>query len=321
MAFQATEMTTEFAMLADKIRSRTARVGVVGLGYVGLPLAVEFAAAKGESGLYEGAIRAQLPAGTVGAAGRQPGRAVEFSLRLSLRGGKSIGFLPFGEETRVKLESPWPSPSFVGSFLPARPEVGPDGFKADWYVLSLGRSYPQAWLAGEVEPKNLSASRFAVDLLIPVDAYLKSERSVKYGILFVLLPFIALFLYEVGTHVRVHPMQYLLVGLAECLFYLLLLSLSEHMAFDLAYLASAAATVALVSVYASAVLRGWRRAAVVPPLLAAAYGFLYAALQSEDYALLIGSLGLFVLLAAVMLLTRHVDWYRLARPRPADRQE
>jgi len=279
---------------------------------------VEFAAAKGESGLFPGAIRAKLPAGSFGGSRRQQGPPVPFSLRLSLQGGKSIGFLPVGEETRVRLASPWPSPSFGGSFLPTERTVGPAGFTADWYVLSLGRSYPQAWRSGEVDENLLRDSRFAVDLLIAVDAYLKSERSVKYGVLFVLLPFLALFLYEVWSHARVHPMQYLLVGLAECLFYLLLLSLSEHVPFDLAYAASAAATVGLVSVYASAVLGGWKRAAVVPPLLGGAYAFLYTALQSEDYALLIGSLGLFLILAAVMLLTRRVDWYRVGRSRAAE---
>ncbi len=268
-----------------------------------------FAPAKGESGLFPGAIRAALPAGAIGAGG-----AADFSLSLSLQGGKSIGFLPFGEQTRVRLASSWPSPSFNGSFLPVDRSLASDGFSADWSVLSLGRSYPQAWRSGEIEAEALRGSRFAVDLMIPVDAYLKSERSVKHGVLFVLLPFVALFLHEVWTRRRVHPMQYLLIGCAECLFYLLLLSLSEHMAFDAAYAASASATVALVSAYAAAALGGWKRAGAAAALLAAAYGFLYAALQSEDYSLLIGSVGLFLILAAVMLSTRKVDWYRLRRP-------
>ncbi len=190
-----------------------------------------FGPAKGESGLHAGAISAPLPA----SAARARGEGV-FSFALSLRGGRSIGFLPFGEQTRVRLESSWPSPSFGGAFLPVDRSLGPGGFSADWSVLSLGRSYPQAWLSGEVEEAPLADSRFAVELLIPVDAYLKSERSVKHGVLFVLLPFVALFLYEIWTKSRIHPMQYLLIGAAECLFYLLLLSLSEHMRFDVAYL-------------------------------------------------------------------------------------
>jgi inner membrane protein len=274
-----------------------------------------FVAAGGASGLHAGAMRAALPAGALADPRLARGGAVPFGLRLSLQGGKSIGFLPFGEQTRVRLASAWPSPSFGGAFLPAERTLDARGFSASWLVMALGRSYPQSWRSGEVEAERLQASRFAVDLMIPVDVYLKSERSAKHGILFVLLPFVALFLYEIGTGVRVHPMQYLLIGFAECLFYLLLLSLSEHVGFDLAYLVSAAATVALVSAYASAVLGGWRRAAAVPPLLAAAYGFLYTALQSEDYALLIGSLGLFVILATVMMLTRRIDWYRLSTAR------
>jgi inner membrane protein len=266
--------------------------------------------ATGESGLSAGALSAPLPMDAAAA-----GRDAAFGFGLALQGGASIGFLPFGEETRVRLASSWRSPSFNGSFLPAERSLGPEGFAADWRVLSLGRGYPQQWLSGDIERASLQASRFGVDLLIPVDGYLKSERSVKHGVHFVLLPFVALFLHEVGTRRRVHAMQYLLVGLAETLFYLLLLSLSEHMAFDLAYLVSASATIALVSSYASALLGGARGGAVAAAALTAAYGFLYGALQSQDNSLLIGSLGLFVVLAVVMLLTRRLDWYRLGESR------
>jgi inner membrane protein len=139
-------------------------------------------------------------------------------------------------------------------------------------------------------------------------------RSVKYGALFLLLPFLVFFLFEVLGGLRVHPLQYLLVGLAECLFYLLLLSLAEHLPFVAAYLAAAGAATLMVSLYASAVLRSWRRGILLAPALAAAYGFLYATLQSEDYALLIGSVGLFAILGLVMILTRSVDWYRVGVP-------
>jgi len=139
-------------------------------------------------------------------------------------------------------------------------------------------------------------------------------RSVKYGALFLLLPFLVFFLFEVLGGLRVHPLQYLLVGFAECLFYLLLLSLAENLPFVAAYLAAAGAATLMVTLYASAVLGSWRRGALLAPSLAAAYGFLYATLQSEDYALLIGSVGLFAILGLVMILTRRVDWYRVGSP-------
>jgi inner membrane protein len=169
-----------------------------------------------------------------------------------------------------------------------------------------------------VEPAALAASRFGVDLMVPVDTYQKVLRSVKYGILFVLLPFLMFFLFESFSGRRVHPMQYLLVGFAECLFYLLLLSVSEHLGFGPTYLLASLVTVALISFYAGFALGDRRRGLLFAPVLAAAYGFLYAALQSEDYALLIGSLGLFAILAGVMILTRKVDWYR---PGSRDRKQ
>lgn len=279
----------------------------VSLVWEGKPVALE--AARGELDTSGGALRAAL----TGAG--QRGEAA-FRLTLGLQGGRALSFLPLGGETRVHLDSAWPSPGFGGAFLPTERAVTAGGFEADWYVLSLARSHPQSWRAGEIDTGNLAGAAFGVVFMIPVDSYLKSERSVKYGVLFVLLPFVGFFLFELWTRTRVHLVQYLLVGVAECLFYLVLLSLSEHIGFDRAYLVSSAATVALVSVYAGAVLGGWRRGLAVPPLLSAGYGFLYAALQSEDYALLIGALGLFAILAVVMVLTRRVDWYRVGRAKP-----
>ena len=217
--------------------------------------------------------------------------------------------MPLGGETRVQLSSPWPSPSFDGAFLPSERSVGEKGFDAQWYVLSLNRGYGQRWIRGQVESYTFLDSVFGVELMIPVDTYLKSLRSVKYGILFVLLPFLIFFLFEVVGSRRVHPFQYLLVGLAVCLFYLLLVSVSEHLSFDWSYLLAGVATTALITFYSSAVLAARRRTWIMSLVLASGYLFLYAALKSEDYALLIGSLGLFVILAGVMVLTRRINWY------------
>jgi inner membrane protein len=267
---------------------------------------VDFQAGTAPLGVFTGTpeaggIRAPL-------AGAQAGG--RFTLDLRLKGGRSLSFLPLGGETRVRMSSPWPAPRFSGSFLPASRELLSSGFQAEWYVVSLSRGYPQAWRPGEVEPEALQASRFGVDLMVPVDTYQKVLRSVKYGILFVLLPFLVFFLFEVFSGRKVHAMQYLLVGFAECLFYLLLLSVSEHLGFGLTYLLAGLLTLGLIAFYAGYALGDRRRGLLLAPVLAAAYAFLYAALQSEDYALLIGSLGLFAILAGVMVLTRKVDWYR-----------
>jgi inner membrane protein len=281
---------------------------------------VPFSAGRGEIGLFSGEIRAALEQGALmqqsGFAGAvspdgEPGTTHAFSFDLHLQGGRSLRFVPLGGETRVRLSSTWPSPSFDGAFLPSERSVGEEGFDAEWAVWSLNRGYAQKWLGGLAESYAFLDSAFGVQLMIPVDTYIKSLRSVKYGILFVLLPFLVFFLFEVAGSRRIHPFQYLLVGLAVCLFYLLLVSVSEHLSFDWTYLLASAATTVLITIYSSAVLAAWRRAWIVSLVLASGYLFLYAALKSEDYALLIGSLGLFVILAGVMVLTRRIDWYSM----------
>jgi inner membrane protein len=270
---------------------------------------IAFSAGRGEFGLFGGEIRAPLKNGALWPASRNTGSVHEFAFDLHLQGGRSLSFVPLGQQTRVRLVSAWPSPSFDGAFLPGERSLDEQGFTAEWYVLSLNRGYGQRWLEGQVEPHALVESIFGVELMIPVDTYMKSLRSVKYGILFVLLPFLIFFLFEVASARKVHPLQYLLVGFAVCLFYLLLVSVSEHLSFDWTYLLSSVATTALITFYSSAVLAAWRRAWIMSLVLASGYLFLYAALKSEDYALLIGSLGLFVILAGVMVLTRRIDWY------------
>jgi inner membrane protein len=262
---------------------------------------------KGSMGMFAGEIRAEVPAAPGPAAA-----AIPFSFGVSLHGGDFIGFLPLGEETRVRIRSPWASPNFSGSFLPVRRVVGSDGFDAEWRVISLARAYPQAWTDGEIEAQTLLGTEFGVSLMTPVDTYLKVTRALKYGLLFLVLPFCTLFLFEILARRRVHPMQYLLIGLADCVFYLLLLSLAEHLSFGWAYLAASSACAALVTLYTVAVVRS-RIGLVMLPVLGAAYGFLAVVLSSEDFALLMGSLGLFLLLGGAMFLTRKVDWYRRDR--------
>jgi inner membrane protein len=269
---------------------------------------LQLAPGGGEAGMWSSGLRVPIP----GLAESKPGEVYAFAFDLGLNGSGSLSFLPFGKETRVALKSPWPSPSFKGAFLPAKRTVRGTGFEAAWNVSWFGRSYPQQWRigdAGEVASEDaLNSSAFGVELLVPVDAYQKTERARKYGVLFLLLTFLTFFLYEQFNPFSLHPVQYLLVGSALCLFYLLLLSISEHVPFGLSYLAAASATVLLIGGYSMAILRGALRALLMTVVLGALYGYLYVLLQLEDYALLLGSVGLFVILALVMYLTRRIDW-------------
>ncbi|NLG84013.1 MAG: cell envelope integrity protein CreD [Firmicutes bacterium] len=237
-----------------------------------------------------------------------------FSFPLDLNGCETLSFLPVGGTTVVELQSTWADPSFVGAFLPKSRRITEDGFHATWKVLALNRNYPQQCTEG-LPASEIQETSFGVTLFSPVDHYTQTTRAVKYGILFVGLTFLIFFGVEVLNRRRIHPIQYLLVGLALCLFYLLLLSLAEHLGFLPAYLLAAAAVVALITFYAAGVLR--ERIAVVATAftLAGLYGFLYFLLINEDYALLIGSLGLFAIMAMVMYLTRKIDWYALGTSR------
>ncbi len=268
--------------------------------------------AKGSLGMFPGEIRANVPVSASPPVERSAARLIPFSFDLSIRGGGAISFLPLGDETRVRVQSSWAGPSFTGSFLPARRVLGSEGFDAEWRVVSTARAYPQRWVDGEIEPSALPETSFGVNLMAPVETYLKVTRALKYGLLFLVLPFCTLFLFEVLARKRIHPVQYLLIGLADCVFYLLLLSLAEHVGFGPAYLAAAGSCTALVTLYASAVVKS-RAGLAMLPVLAACYGFLALVLSSEDAALLMGALGLFLLLGAAMFLTRRVDWYRKER--------
>ena len=235
------------------------------------------------------------------------GRKVE--LEFVLDGTRSLSVVPVGDDTRVAISSPWPHPLFGGSFLPYERSVDDSGFKAEWAVSSLA-SAAQAQLR-----KNLVADSeveaLSVALVDPVDVYTQADRASKYGILFVLLTFVGFVLFELIKRLRIHPLQYLLVGLALAIFFLLLLSLSEHIAFWQAYLRSAAACIGLQGFYLSGVLHSGKRAAGFAVMLTALYGVLYGLLISENNALLMGSLMLFGILAAIMWVTRKVDWYEL----------
>lgn len=252
----------------------------------------------------------------------EAGQPIVVEADLALAGTRAVSWLPVGADTQVTVRADWPHPGFTGSHLPTRSQIDDDGFSAEWTISRLA-SRAQQVVAGcgwsQEHCPAIDENTFAVQLVDPVDRYLMTDRAMKYALLFLALIFGAVFLTEAIKRVAVHPVQYALTGLALGMFFLLLLSLSEHVGFGRAYALAGAACVALTAVYMSGVL-GFVRGVVFALFLAGLYGLLYGILQSEDYALLTGTVALFALLAGVMIVTRRFDWYRLGsrQPAPAD---
>ncbi|WP_439887265.1 cell envelope integrity protein CreD [Pseudomonas sp. MBLB4123] len=245
----------------------------------------------------------------------QGGQRLEFAFDLKLQGTEQLSVVPVGRDSRVRLQADWPHPSFVGEYLPNQREVSDQGFTAQWQTSFFATNLEQS-LQACVRKDNcqeLFGRRFGVSFVDPVDQYLKSDRAIKYALLFISLTFAVFFLFEVLKRLAVHPLQYALVGLSLALFYLLLLSLSEHLGFALAYGLSASACVALNAFYVSHVLHSRQRGGAFGALLAALYALLYGLLSAEDYALLMGSLLVFGVLGCVMVLTRNLDWYGVGK--------
>ncbi len=245
--------------------------------------------------------------------GERAKQGASFGLHLALNGSEAFYLAAAGKDTALTASSDWPHPSFQGAWLPSERELGPDGFSAQWRVPHLGRGVPNAGEEGPEAQEAMSHASFGLRLVTPVDSYRMAERSAKYATLFLVLTFGTLWLFEVLAAVRVHSVQYLLVGAAMCLFYLLETSLAEHLGFGLAYILASSGVVGLIAAYATAVLGRTRRAGVVGGVLVALYGYLYVLLTNQDFALLAGSVGLFAALAAVMFLTRRVAWDEVGR--------
>jgi inner membrane protein len=234
-----------------------------------------------------------------------PNVPFDFAIELAVRGSEALYFGPSARDMTVDLESAWPHPKFQGAWLPDRREVRADGFTARWAVTGVAGGLPAAWKTSTDAGAALDNPAFGVQLLYPVDPYRMSERSLKYDLLFIALTFLVLWLFEQRAGRDVHPLQYLMVGAALCLFYLLELSLAEHFGFATAYAAAAAVT-AQVSLYARAVLRAWAPALALAAGIAGLYALLYLLLGAEDYALLAGSGVLFVALSLAMFMTRRI---------------
>ncbi|KAF1055574.1 MAG: Inner membrane protein CreD [Stenotrophomonas maltophilia] len=238
--------------------------------------------------------------------GTLAGSRVELELRLD--GSRALSVVPAGDDNRIALRSSWPHPSFGGAFLPNERRISAQGFDAHWAVSSLASdAQRQLRAGGEGSPQAVQVS-----LVDPVDVYTQADRASKYGVLFVLLTFVGFILFELIRALRIHPLQYLMAGLALTVFFLLLISLSEHIAFWQAYLVSAVACIGLQAVYLANVLGHWKRGLGFAAALTVLYGALYGLLVSENNALLMGSLLLFAILAGAMWVTRRVDWYALA---------
>ena len=242
-----------------------------------------------------------------------------FRIALSLLGTERLDIIPVGATTSVSLASSWPHPSFTGRILPdAGTKLSKDGFAATWrtshFATNLAQLHQRCAHSQQCDPFNQHS--LAVSFIQPVDLYQTVERSVKYGFLFIGLTFAAFFLFEVLKRLAIHPMQYALVGIALAMFFLLLISLSEHIGFSLAYAIATAACVALIGYYVGHVLRSLRRGLAFTSALAALYSLLYVLLRAEDHALLMGSLLVFACVAATMIATRRVDWYAVAAKSP-----
>ncbi|GAB6095275.1 cell envelope integrity protein CreD [Desulfatiferula olefinivorans] len=231
-----------------------------------------------------------------------------FSFTVSLNGSEQIDFIPAGETNTVRLRSDWPSPSFNGAFLPEERDIRENGFSARWKILHLNRNYPQFWEGSQF---NVTPSAFGLKLILTADIYQKSTRLAKYAIMFIIFTFAAFFFSEIITRRRVHPIQYTLIGMAVLIFYTLVLSLSEHIPFNYAYILSAAVVTLIISGYAKAVVARPTFAVMIMGILTVLYGYLFIILQLEDYALIMGSIGLLLILALVMYITRKIDWYEV----------
>ena len=273
---------------------------------------------QGRRGREGGGVHAMLAQGS-GVDGR-----IAFPLRLSfaLRGTEALAIAPVADDNRIVLDSPWPHPQFNGDFLPRTHRIDASGFHAEWDVSSLASNAqaqyrtagdagkPHADTAMQDAPPHIDA--IGLSLVEPVNLYSKVDRATKYGLLFVLLTFTGFFMFETIRQLPIHPIQYALVGLALAIFFLLLLSLSEHIAFAHAYLAAAVACVGLIGFYLGAVLHSQLRGFGFAATLGLLYAALYGLLVSEDNALVLGAGLLFAILAAIMLATRKVDWYQVS---------
>ena len=245
----------------------------------------------------------------------QDGQQVNYSVKLPIKGSESLMFLPLGNSTEVQLTSDCTSPSFQGNFLPLTQTVSAQGFTATWKILSINRDFSQMvtrWNESGNGPRcvNMSENEFGVTMKVPVLQYQQTTRSVKYAYLFIFLTFATVFFVEYRRQTPIHPVQYLLIGIALLVFYTLLLSFSEHIPFLWSYLIAMLMTIVLITGYLAGILKIRKTAIMIGLMLLSLYVFMYVLLQLETYTLLVGSIGIFIILAALMYASQKVKWYK-----------
>ncbi|WP_295557172.1 cell envelope integrity protein CreD [uncultured Hyphomicrobium sp.] len=277
-----------------------------------------FSPSAGLPGIYTSGMHAKLAGASSIIEGETPPKAFRFHADLHFSGSGALAFAPTARETKVALTSDWPHPSFTGAFLPIEREVKADGFSAKWRVPHLARSVPNGWMLSDGGLDRFQPHLFGVTFYQPVDFYDLVTRAVKYGILFLAVGFMGVFVLELLSEKRVHSVQYLFVGIAMVFFYVLLLSFAEHIGFTKAYLIASAATGGMLATYVAKALDNTRSGLLMAALFTLLYGFLYLILQLEDYALLAGALLGFGALTAVMFATLKVDWSGLGGPTSDD---
>ncbi len=243
------------------------------------------------------------------------GQPLNFNCKIKLNGSSNINFIPIGKTSKVHVAGTWKSPGFIGNFSPEH-TITENGFDANWSVLRFNRSIPETWIDNQVE--TFEDASFGVNLINPVNHYQQNMRSAKYAIMFIALTFVVFFFVEILTKKRIHPIQYLLVGIALILFYSLLLSISEQINFGIAYLVASIATIGLITVYTHSIFKNKMQTGGLAAMLCMLYIFLYVVLQLEDIALLIGSVGLFIILGIIMFFSRKINWYKQEEETPND---
>ena len=229
----------------------------------------------------------------------------DFTFSIVYDGSSKIGIVPIGKVTESTMHSNWNAPSFTGSFLPYQKKITNDGFSSNWKILHINRPFSQQ--SFEVLP-NIRQYAFEVDFVIPVDEYQQNERASKYGFLVIGLTFLIFFLIQTISKIKIHIFQYTMIGLSLVMFYTLLISITEHSSFLKAYLIASLLVVSLISLYSISILKNKKFPLFIGLSLLALYGFIFVIIQLDSYALLVGSLGLFMILALVMYVSRKIDW-------------
>lgn len=233
--------------------------------------------------------------------------AIDFRMNINVNGSEQITFIPVGKETKVSMISDWHSPSFTGNFLPddKSKKITAGGFEANWKVLETNRQFGQQFFD---HLPDLTSFAFGTNLIIPVDDYQKTERTSKYGLMIIGLTLFVFLMIQIISKIDIHPFQYLMIGLALVMFYTLLLSISEHQNYLIAYLIAGAAVVILITLYSRTILKNKKFPLFIFGSMTALYGFIFVIIQLENYALLVGSIGLFVILAIIMFTSKKIDW-------------